>query len=192
MSSCYVSAKNEVTVSNLLAAFERELNVHARYMAFAARAESECKFEAASLLRAIGRSEKIHADNHARVIRQLGGEPKATIHLVDVNTTGENLTAALEEEDYEIESMYPRFLEENRSLDNSAGRTFTWALEAEKTHARLLTEIIKQMGPGEGSARTVAAREFYVRPVCGYVSRTPEPERCWVCDHFCKTFEVIQ
>jgi rubrerythrin len=192
MSTCQVDAENEVTVKNLITAFECESNVHAKHMAFAAKAEAECLFEAASLLRAIARSEKINANNHARVIRRLGAEPEARLQEVEVKTTLENLTATLEEEVYEIDSMYPRFLVENRSTDNSAARSFTWALEAKKTHVRLLIEIIKQMELGTNAPPTGAALEFYVRPVCGYVSRSPEPERCWVCEHFCKTFEVIQ
>jgi len=192
LSSCYVNTENEVTVKNLLAAFECEMNVHAKYIAFAAEAENECLFEAASLFRAIARSGEINARNHARVIRKLGAEPEARIHTIEVKTTLENLATALDNEVYEIDSMYPRFLADNRSTDNSAARSFTWALEAKKTRARLLTQIIKQTDLGKGSSPTGAAPEYYVRPVCGYVSRSHEPERCWVCEHFCKTFEAIQ
>jgi rubrerythrin len=192
MSTCRVNVENEVAVRNLQAAFQCELNAHDNYMAFAAKADVECAFEAASLFRAIGRSEKIHADNHARVIRRLGGTPEADIHEVEVKTTLDNLMMALEEEVYEINEMYPRFLVDNRSTSNSAARTFTWALEAEKSHAFLLNEVITHMKRGQGSSPTGAALEFYVRPVCGYVLRSAEPERCWACEHFCKTFEIIR
>lgn len=66
------------------------------------------------------------------MIRQLGGGPEAQIHTVDVKTTLENLTTALGDEIYEIDSMYPRFLVGNRRTDNSAARAFSWALKAEK------------------------------------------------------------
>jgi len=122
----------------------------------------------------------------------LGGEPEAEIHPFEVNTTLKNLTEAQCEENYEIESMYPRFLAENRKTDNSAARTFTWALEGKKTHARLLQNEIQQIREGKASSSTSGAHEFHVRPVCGYISKTPEPERCWACNHFCKSFEVIR
>jgi rubrerythrin len=192
MSLCIVSTENETTVKNLLAAFERDLNAYSNYSAFAVQADLEGWFEAGSLLRTIGRSEKIHADNHAHVIRQLGGEPRATMHPAEVRTTSDNLTAALEEEVYGIDSVYPYFLVENRSANNSAARTLAWALEAKKAHARLLSELITQMQRGSEKSSMGAATEFYVRPVCGYVSQTAEPERCWVCEHFCKTFEVVR
>jgi len=88
--------------------------------------------------------------------------------------------------------MYPRLLVENHSANNSAARTLTWALEAEKAHTRLLSEEIERM-EADGTDYTFEKPvNFYVRPVCGYVSKTPEPERCWVCNRFCATFETIQ
>ena len=192
MSTCCVNSENEVTVRNLQAAFQSELDAHENYIAFAVRADAECAFEAASLFRALGRSEKIHADNHARVIRRLGGKPDSKIHTVEVKTTLDNLMTALEEEVYVIDLMYPRFLAENGGADNSAARTFSWALEAEKSHACLLSEMITQMKRGQLMASRGIALEFYVRPVCGYVLRSSEPERCWSCEHFCKTFEIVR
>ena len=83
------------TIKNLLAAFEGESNAHAKYVAFAAKADADGLHGAASLLRAAGRAEQIHAANHARVIKQLGGEAKCEIHPVEIKTTLENLKAAL-------------------------------------------------------------------------------------------------
>jgi rubrerythrin len=144
------------------------------------------------LLRAIARSEQIHAANHGRVIRQLGGESEAQVQPPEVKTTLENLTSALGDEISEVDSMYPRLLVENHSANNSAARTLTWALEAEKAHTRLLSEEIERM-EADGTDYTFEKPvNFYVRPVCGYVSKTPEPERCWVCNRFCATFETIQ
>lgn len=67
-----VAAENENAVSNLLLAYENEVNAHARYQAFASRAEAEGMNGAASLFRAAARAEQIHASNHARVIRHIG------------------------------------------------------------------------------------------------------------------------
>lgn len=187
-----IAPQNEATVRNLITAFECESNAHAKYTAYAAKAESEGLHRTAALLRAAARSERIHADNHARVIRQLGGEPEAQVQPVEVNETLENLITALGDEIYEIESMYPRFLAENRSTRNSAARSFSWAHEAEKTHASLLIEEIKRVETGNANSALDARAEFYVRPVCGLVSDAPEQQRCWACERFCSSFETIR
>jgi len=126
-----INPANEVTVKNLMTAFECESTAHIKYTAYAAKADSEGLPVVAALLRAIARSEQIHADNHACVIRKLGGDPEIQAQTVEVKSTLENLTRALGDEIYEIDAMYPRFLVENRRTDNSAGRTLSWALEAE-------------------------------------------------------------
>src|ERR1035438_9922283 len=74
-----IAAENETTIQNLLAAFEGESNAHAKYIAFAVKADQDGILGAASLFRAAGRAEQIHAANHARVIKQLGGEAKCVV-----------------------------------------------------------------------------------------------------------------
>ena len=73
-----VATENENAISNLLAAYEGELNSHARYKAYAAKAEAEGMSGAASLFRAAARVEQIHAGNHARVIRHMGAKQEPT------------------------------------------------------------------------------------------------------------------
>ncbi len=189
-----VAAENAKTVENLLAAFEGESNANAKYTAFAAKADAEGWHGAASLLRAAARAEQIHAANHARVIQQLGGEAKCEIHAVAVKGTLENLKTALAGEQYEIDTMYPGFLAEATERKNNAAiRTFTGALEAEKTHARLYGEAIALVAAGKKDAWVGAARPFYVCPVCGYTSETPEEhDRCPVCNCPWDRFETIQ
>ncbi|HET7103335.1 MAG TPA: ferritin family protein, partial [Terracidiphilus sp.] len=69
-----VSAEDEVAVKNLVAAFDNEMSAHARNLAFAGKADEEGLGGIASLFRASARAEQIHADNHARVIRHMGGD----------------------------------------------------------------------------------------------------------------------
>jgi rubrerythrin len=189
-----IAAENATTVQNLLAAFEGESNAHAKYTAFAVKADADGLHGAASLFRAAARAEQIHAANHARVIKQLGGEAQCTIHAVEVKTTLENLKAALGGEQYEIDTMYPGFLEEATARKNTAAiRTFTGALEAEKTHARLYGEAIALLVGGKKDTWVAAAREFYVCPVCGYTSETEEEhERCPVCNCPWERFEIVR
>lgn len=189
-----IVAENTTTVENLLAAYEGESNAHAKYTAFAVKADADGLHGAASLFRAAARAEQIHAANHARVIKQLGGEAHCTVHLVEVKTTLENLKAALGGEQYEIATMYPGFLAEATERKNTAAiRTFTGALEAEKTHARLYGEAVALLTGGKKDTWISATREFYVCPVCGYTSETEEEhERCPVCNCPWERFEIIR
>ena len=189
-----IAAENEITVNNLLAAFEGESNAHAKYTAFALKADEDGFLGAAGLFRAAGRAEQIHAANHARVIKQMGGEARCVIHPVDVKTTLDNLKAALGGEQHEIDVMYPEFLREAKAHANTlAIRTFTGALEAEKTHARLYGEAIALLQGGKLDSWISTAREFYVCPVCGYTSETEEEhERCPVCHCLWEKFEIIR
>jgi rubrerythrin len=189
-----ITAENTLTVQNLMAAFEGESNAHAKYSAFAAKADLDGLQGIASLFRAAARAEQIHANNHAKVIGQLGGHPECAIHPVQVKSTLENLKAALGGEQYEIDTMYPGFLLEAQERKNhGAVRTFNWALEAEKTHARLYTEAIVLLEEGKADAWISETREFYVCTVCGYTSESAEEhERCEVCNLPWEKFEVIR
>jgi len=189
-----IAVENETTINNLLAAYEGESNASAKYSAFATKADAEGYHGAASLFRAAARAESIHAANHGRVIAQLGGEAKCTLYAAEVKGTLENLKTACEGELYEVNTMYPGFIEEAKASGNtSAVRTMHGAMEAEKTHARLYGEAIALVEAGKKDSWIGAARDFYVCPVCGYTSETPdERERCPVCNVLWERFETIR
>lgn len=187
-------AESKATLANLLDAFNGESNAHARYVAFAAKADADGWRGVASLFRAAAFAEQTHAANHARVIRQLGGVAHCEIRQAEVRSTLGNLKVALGGELCEIETMYPGFLEEAAAFHNPAAiRTFSWALEAEKTHARLFSEAIALVEAGKMDSWASSSRDFYVCTVCGYTSETPqEHERCPVCNLSRDKFEVIR
>lgn len=188
-----VATENRNAVSNLMSAYEGELNAHAKYKAFAIKAESEGFFGAASLFRAAARAEQIHAGNHARVIRQMGGQAEAEIHSVPVKSTLENLKVALGGERHEIDSLYPALLKYATSqLDTSAARSFVWAMESEKTHAKLYGDAVATLERGSTDSWTRAQLEFYVCTLCGYTAKTPEAENCPACNFLWERFEVIR
>jgi rubrerythrin len=189
-----IAEANAITVQNLMTAFDGESNAHAKYTAFAIKADEEELHGAASLFRAAARAEQIHAANHARVINMLGGHAECEIQIAEVKSTLENLKAALNGENYEVESMYPGFLAEATERKNtSAIRTFNGALEAEKTHARLFSETIALLAAGKRDSWIGEARDFYICPVCGYTSETEEEhERCPVCNCPWERFEIIR
>jgi rubrerythrin len=189
-----IAEANAITVQNLMAAFDGESNAHAKYTAFAIKADEDELRGAASLFRAAARAEQIHAANHARVINMLGGHAECEIQIAEVKSTLENLKAALNGENYEVSTMYPGFLAEATERKNTAAiRTFNGALQAEKTHARLFSEAIALLAAGKKDSWIGEARDFYVCPVCGYTSETEEEhERCPVCNCPWERFEIIR
>jgi len=181
------------TITNLLASYEGESNAHSKYVLFAAKADADGWRGAASLFRAAARAEDIHAKNHARVLKQLGHDAKCQIHPAEVKSTLENLKAALVGEQYEINIMYPDFIAEARESDLPiATRSLTWAMEAEKTHARLYAQAIELVENGVKDSWAASRCDFYVCAACGFTTRTPEEQdRCPVCNLAFDKFEVI-
>ena len=61
----------KTTLDNLQAAFNGESNAHARYLAFAQKADAEGYGRVASLFRATARAEQVHFERHAKLIKEL-------------------------------------------------------------------------------------------------------------------------
>lgn len=180
-------AKAPSTLDNLQTAFNGESNARVRYLAFAGRADQDGFGPVASLFRAAARAEQIHAANHAVVIRNLKAEPQARIETSVVKSTRENLATAIEGETYERDVMYPAFLGQARAEGNqAASRTFHLALKAEAEHARLFTEALDQLERLRGSGIA-----YYVCPVCGFTTATPEQDRCPICASPKEKYEVV-
>jgi rubrerythrin len=162
------------TLDNLQAAFNGESNAHATYLAFSAKAKAEGSQKTANLFAAAARAEEIHASNHAKVIRALGGEPKADVKKPQVASTRENLQAALKGESYERDIMYPGFLTQARKEGKAdAIQTLNLARNAEIEHAKLYKQALDEFEGWKG-----ASANFYVCPVCGWTSMALPAERC--------------
>ncbi len=170
-------ASAAATLDNLQAAFNGESNAHARYTAFAQKADAEGYAQVASLFRAAARAESIHADNHAEVIRKLGGTPNAKLENPEVKSTKENLEAALAGESYERDTMYPEFLAAAKTDRNKdALRTFNLALQAESEHAKLYRAALDDLEDWRSGSR-----EFWVCTVCGYTTTKLDFQKCPAC-----------
>jgi rubrerythrin len=189
-----ISAENEATIQDLLAAFEDETNAQAKYLAFAEKADQEQLHGAASLCRAAARSEHFHAARHARAIRQLGVDARCTVHDVKVKSTFENMRDALEGEEHEIAEMYPAILKEARKQRNqNVIHSFAWALEAEKAHARLYGEAVALLEAGRSDSWIEDAHAFYVCPECGYTTENLKRDgSCPVCRGSQERFEAVE
>lgn len=177
---------SDSTMSNLQTAFNGESNAHARYLAFAAKADADGYAGAASLFRAAARAEEIHAGNHAAVIKTFGGVPVAKLEDPGVKSTRENLETALKGETYERDVMYPDFIRQARSEANrEALRTLSFARAAEVEHARLYAEALQDLESMKPS------HAFYVCPVCGFATENPDSEPCPTCATPKESFEKV-
>jgi rubrerythrin len=174
------------TMTNLQAAFNGESNAHARYLAFAQKADDEGYAGAASLFRAAARAEEIHAANHETVIKKSGGVPDTKVEPPTVKSTRENLAAAIKGETYERDEMYPAFIRQAKSDGASeAVRTFSFALAAEAEHAKLYADTLGNL------ESLTASRVFYVCPICGFTSSNPNFDRCPTCATPKERFEQV-
>jgi len=184
----------EQTLKNLLAAFNGESNAAARYAAFAVKADEEGYLKVGSLFRAASRAEQIHAANHSVVIQKLGGTPVATIEPTVAQTTEENLKAAIAGELYEVNVMYPEFIQEAEAQKISAARrTFRFAIEAEKEHAQLFASALEHLQKcvDKTCVKLSNKATYYVCPICGFTADKAEFDKCPVCGHAKEKFELV-
>ena len=148
------------TEKNLKSAFAGESQANKKYLAFAKKAEEEGYKGIAKLFRATAEAETLHALTHLKVLGM-------------INSTEENLKAAIEGETYEFTEMYPKFISEATEEGNTAAkRAFHLANEAEKIHADLYKKALENLN---GDA------EYFVCGVCGYVSEDSAPDKCPIC-----------
>ena len=192
MHSPMVGLEDLAVAKNLVTAFEEENHAHTAYLFYANRAEAEGFHAIAGLFRATARAEQIHANNHARVIRYMGGEARGDTQGVHVESTKENLRTALGDQRFETDYLYPAFLTAAVSLfDTTAVRTFRWALEADKSHARLYADAMARMNSKDDRTWAQSKRDFYVCKLCGYTADKIEAENCPACNFAWERFEVI-
>ncbi|MEG4346099.1 rubrerythrin family protein [Microcoleus sp. A003_D6] len=175
------------TLKNLQAAYNGESNANVRYLAFAKKAQEEGYGQVASLFRATARAEQIHRDNHAVVIRQMGATPQNKIETPLVKSTKENLQEAIKGESYERDTMYPQFIAQaQKEGKKPAVRTFEFAVEAEKGHAKFYSAASNNLAAWKGGSKT-----FYVCPECGLTVALIDFEKCPECGEPKGKFEKI-
>ncbi|MGQ9673574.1 MAG: rubrerythrin family protein [Candidatus Aminicenantales bacterium] len=155
----------KMTEENLKSAYAGESQAHMKYLAFADVAEKEKLANVARLFRANSFAEQVHAINHLRTVGGIG-------------TTGENLVAAMDGENFEVTEMYPAYklVAENQE-EKEAGMMFRAAMEAEKVHAGLYKRAKEAVEKGED----LEFFPIYVCSVCGFTVEGEAPEKCPVC-----------
>ncbi len=166
------------TMKNLNAALNGERNAHARYLAFAQKADEEGYGAIASLFRATAASEEVHGNSHEQTIQRLGGKAEVQMEAPAVKSTAENLQASISGETYEQTDMYPSFVAQAR-LDRyvPAIVTFENALRTEKEHAKFFAEALRDLDSLKGSGQ----RTYYVCTVCGFTTTNLNFNKCPSC-----------
>ena len=150
------------TEQNLRDAFAGESQANRKYLAFAKKAERDGYPQAAKLFRAAAEAETVHAHAHLRVLGEIG-------------STLDNLKVAVAGETHEFKSMYPDMIEEAKAEGNkTAERSFTFANEVEKVHAKLYQKAIDNLDGLEEA-------DYYVCSVCGMTVENEPPDTCPVC-----------
>ncbi|MCF7864684.1 MAG: hypothetical protein K9L89_07840 [Kiritimatiellales bacterium] len=182
-----IAGAADTTLQNMQAAYQGESNAHVRYLAFAKQADTEGFNQVASLFRAAASAEKIHADNHAVVIRKLGGEPTAKIDAPDVKTTAENLKAAIAGESYERDVMYPGFIKQAQSERLAdAIRSLNYARTAEMAHAKLYQQALDNLDQWR-----TGTKDFYVCQICGETLTQMPDAKCPSCFNGKENFKLV-
>jgi len=171
-----MAKKPAKTKGNLEKAFAGESQANRRYLAYSHKADDEGFPEVARILRAIGEAETIHALNHLRIMGV-------------VDSTKSNLAKAVEGEEYEVKEMYPEFVKQaGKEKSDRAKKTFSYAMEVEKEHAKILKEVQKMVEQG----KDVETKNLMVCPGCGYTMWDKIPDVCPVCGATKDVFEEIE
>jgi len=164
-SGCKQPKKEIKTLDNLKAGYIGESTASAKYAAFALKATEEGQMTIAKLFEATSKAEAIHAANHKKVLEEAGVIVEDFKPEFVVKSTLENLTAAVEGETYEIDSMYPKFLADAK-IDNmeNATKSFIWAMETEKKHQQFYVSAIQAIRINKTGSLPIG---YAVCPVCG-------------------------
>lgn len=174
-----MAVKNAMTSDFLHSAYGGESMAHMRYLVWSDMAKKEGFPNIARLFEAIAYAERVHASNH---FNEIGGNTSDfTVTGGAVFGTGktvENLQGAINGELHEVEQMYPVYLNV-AEFQNEVGakRSFHFALEAEKIHAKLF----KQAQEAAKQGKDMELDAIYVCPICGHTILDETPDKCPVC-----------
>lgn len=163
------------TDGNVQHAFAGESQANRKYLFFAEKAEKEGYKQVARLFRAAADAETAHARNHLKVMK-------------GVQSTKENLQAAIGGENHEFTEMYPGFIKQAKADGaKEAVESFDLANKVEEIHHRLFTAYLKAMEKGG----TIEQKPIYVCQYCGNTVEGEAPEKCPVCGAPKKMFKSI-
>ncbi len=179
------------TIKNLTKAFIGESQARNRYTFYAKIARKEGFEQIAEIFLVTAENEKEHASWLFKLINELKKQSGEILDEIKVeveaptilDSTIENLKAAIAGENYEYTKMYPEFADiaEKEGFSAIAKRLRAIAV-AEKHHEERYKKLLKEVEAG-----TIFKKEkkmWWVCRECGYVHfGTEPPAKCPSCDH---------
>jgi rubrerythrin len=170
--------RDEALLYNLQTAYATELNEAVVYIAFSKKADEEGYGQVASLFRALAHAEGIHSANKAALIEELKGTLEYQWDSLDVQSTIANLDWALAAENYEKETMYPRYaLQADKANNNEVMQAYEFHLASEQKHVQILSQARNDLAGYTGQNI-----DFFVCPMCGNTVRSLSFKVCPVCE----------
>jgi rubrerythrin len=167
----------DMTETNLRSAYAGESQAHMRYMIYADRAKAKFP-NVARLFTAIAFAEQVHATNHYRNIMSKGGFTVVSAAPFGAKNTSEDLQAGIDGETFEIEEMYPAYLEEAKfQKEKGAETSFGYAWSAEKIHKAMYEKAKKTVDTG----KDIKLGPMQICSVCGHTIEGDAPDKCPVC-----------
>jgi len=170
---------HQMTEQHLINAFGGESQANMRYLHFAKQAEKEQFFQVARLFKAIAHAEFIHAGDHYRELKHLdGGYVANSMAAFGPGDTSKNLGLAIKGETFEIEEMYPAYIEVAKFQNElEAKRSFEWSYATEKEHKKLFEKAKQAIDSGQD----VEIGPIQVCQVCGFTLEGEAPDQCPIC-----------
>jgi rubrerythrin len=155
----------KMTEQNVKDALAGESQAHIKYLAFSEKAAAENLPNVARAFKASSFSEQVHATNHLKTLAGIG-------------TTAENLASAVGGENFEVEEMYPAYINvAELQKEKTAGFFLNAAMAAEKVHASIFKKA-KEAADKDGD---LDAKPIHVCTVCGFTMEGVAPENCPIC-----------
>lgn len=179
-------------VKRLNDAYLREFAAGARCNAWAEKAEKDGWKHAASVFRAVAKSESVHADQHARALKALGETPVANVEIPEGASLSEMLKKSIESEKETISKFYPELMSDLKTLlpakAHGVVKNCETALKNDEQHLELFQKTLehseKDSEKDSGSASAAdsdSETPIFVCTVCGFIEEDEAPANCPQC-----------
>lgn len=186
----------KATIEVLRAANLAETAAQRHYQGYHDRAIADHYPGIALLFAAFALSEKIHAENYQKILRQLGCQPDYPVITPIVNDTKQNLIDAAAKEMIKIEETYPQFLINLR--EEGHDQTIISCMYSWRSHKQHQEKIEKIKRYSPLFFETVAERitdhtsEYYVCSICGSTISAPPTVPCEICNYPASYYLLIK
>lgn len=169
----------EQTIQNLVTAYASGLNMQAKYLLYAGKADDEGYKKVGQLFRAMARSEAVQAAVYSRALAGFSAnKTDPEIEPVEPKTTVENIKDTMKLETKEYETVYPGFLTQAMKDDvKLAMVAFGGAIRVKTKHKFLYQTILRN----PEAWQTASTAGFYVCKRCGNTVAELDFERCPNC-----------